>query len=70
MHLRRSAPVFGDSSMQFLFEPFNLTARSTVIGQSMLEASARVAEIGHGTILGNRYSRIYRYGYSKWIASL
>lgn len=56
--------------MQFLFEPFNLTARSTVIGQSMLEASARVAEIGHGTILGNRYSRIYRYGYSKWIASL
>lgn len=44
----------GDKLIEFFFEPFKLSVKSTVIGQAMLEVSARGNEIGHGTILENR----------------
>ena len=53
----------GDKLIEFFFEPFKLSVKSTVIGQAMLEVSARGNEIGHGTILENRDILMYGNGY-------
>jgi hypothetical protein len=55
---------FGDKVIQFVFEPFKLTVRSTLIGRAMLEVSARGDELPHRTILENRDIRMYGAGYS------
>ena len=54
--------------IQFVFEPFKLTVRSTVIGRAMLEVSARGDELPHGTILENQDIRRYGAGYSERVA--
>jgi hypothetical protein len=59
----------GDTVMQFVFEPFKLVVRSTVIGQAMLEVAARGNELPHGTILENRDIRSYGAGYSSRASS-
>jgi nucleoside-diphosphate-sugar epimerase len=59
---------FGDKVIQFVFEPFKLSVRSTVIGRAMLEVSARGDELPHGTILENRDIRRYGAGYSERVA--
>ena len=54
---------FGDALVQFLFEPFKLSVRSTVVGESMLEVSARGGELAHGTILENREILVFGNGH-------
>lgn len=54
---------FTDKIVQFVFEPFKFVVRSTVIGQAMLEASARGDQLPHGTVLENRGIRSYGAGY-------
>jgi putative NADH-flavin reductase len=56
---------FGDKIIEFVFEPFKLAVRSTVIGRAMLEVSARGDQLPHGTILENRDIRSYGAGYSE-----
>ena len=53
----------GDRLIEFFFEPFKLSVKSTVIGQAMLDVSARGNEIGHGTILENRDILMYGNSY-------
>jgi hypothetical protein len=54
---------FADKVMEFVFEPFKMAVRSTVIGRAMLEVSARGQQLPHGTILENRDIRSYGAGY-------
>ena len=55
---------FGDKVIEFVFEPFKMAIRSTVIGRAMLEVSARGDQLPHGTILENRDIRSYGAGYA------
>jgi putative NADH-flavin reductase len=54
---------FADTVMEFIFEPFKMAVRSTVIGRAMLEVSARGQQLPNGTILENRDIRSYGAGY-------
>jgi putative NADH-flavin reductase len=56
---------FGDKIIEFVFEPFKMAVRSTVIGRAMLEVSARGDQLPHGTILENRDIRSYGAGYAE-----
>jgi hypothetical protein len=60
---------FGDKVVEFVFEPFKLAVRSTVIGRAMLEVSARGDQLPHGTILENRDIRMFGAGYANRVAS-
>jgi putative NADH-flavin reductase len=59
----------GDWLIQFVFEPFKLAVRSTVIGRAMLEVSARGDELPHRTILENSDIRTSGAGYAARMAS-
>jgi hypothetical protein len=56
---------FADKVIEFVFEPFKMAVRSTVIGRAMLEVSARGDQLPHGSILENRDIRSYGAGYSE-----
>ena len=55
---------FGDTLKQLLLGPFELAANAPVIGQAMLEATARGDELGNGAILENRDILMYANGYT------
>jgi putative NADH-flavin reductase len=60
---------FADKVIEFVFEPFKMAVRSTVIGRAMLEVAARGDQLPHGTILENRDIRSYGAGYSERVTS-
>ena len=54
---------FGHNLAHAIFAPITLAVRSTVIGEAMLEISARGNQVANGTIIENRDILKFGNGY-------